>query len=195
MVAGKVVAIALLLVLAAGCAAPAARVGDAGSQPVAPAPSRESRALVAAIRFEPNDLSPKIITRGGSEAVKRPVNAAMALIDAAGGAFPYLAEALPQLHTASWQVFPDGRMETTYPLRRELTWHDGRPLTAEDFVFAWQVYSAPGLGVFNPKPQDQIQEVAAPDPATVLIRWRAPYPSANTLLQAEESDLGSSTSG
>ncbi len=32
-------------------------------------------------------------------------------------------------------------METTYKLRPGATWHDGAALTAEDFVFAWRVYS------------------------------------------------------
>jgi ABC-type oligopeptide transport system substrate-binding subunit len=43
-------------------------------------------------------------------------------------------------------------METMYRLRPNLTWQDGQPLTAEDFVFGWQVSRAPGLGVFSPSP-------------------------------------------
>ena len=40
------------------------------------------------------------------------------------------AESLPQLNTDTWRVGSDGRMETTYRLRPNLTWHDGAPLTA-----------------------------------------------------------------
>src|SRR5205809_1613965 len=56
--------------------------------------------------------------------------------------FPILAEAPPELNTDSWRVYPDGRMETVYRLRQGLTWHDGTPLTAEDFVFARRVDAA-----------------------------------------------------
>jgi ABC-type transport system substrate-binding protein len=59
---------------------------------------------------------------------------------------PYLAEALPTANTDTWRILPDGRMETIYRLRPSLTWHDGAPLTAADFVFAWRVYATPELG-------------------------------------------------
>src|SRR5439155_17572422 len=85
----------------------------------------------------------------------------------------------------SWQVFPDGRMETTYKLRPNLTWHDGTPLTAADFVFAWQVYTAPQVGIANVSPQNVMAEVAAPDPSTVVIHWRRLYPNAGVLDQAD----------
>src|SRR5438876_999776 len=34
--------------------------------------------------------------------------------------FPILAEALPELNTDRWRVYPDGRMETTYRLQSGL---------------------------------------------------------------------------
>ena len=55
--------------------------------------------------------------------------------DVHGADYPVLAASLPTLNTETWTVFPDGRMETTYRLRPGLTWHDGTPLVAEDFVF------------------------------------------------------------
>jgi peptide/nickel transport system substrate-binding protein len=72
-------------------------------------------------------------------------------------------------------------METTHRLRANLTWHDGEPLTADDFVFAWQVYSSPQVGIANVAPQSLIGEVAAPDSRTLVIRWKRPYPNAAVL--------------
>jgi peptide/nickel transport system substrate-binding protein len=60
-------------------------------------------------------------------------------------------------------------METTYKLRPGLAWHDGQPLTAEDFVFAWRVYRSDLP--FSSRPQDKMGNVAAPDPRTLTIRW------------------------
>jgi peptide/nickel transport system substrate-binding protein len=113
---------------------------------------------------------------------KRLFNAALALIDSAGNARADLAETLPQLNTESWRVFPDGRMETTYTLRPNLTWHDGKPLTADDFVFATRVYTAPTLSLFTSEPQDRIERILAPDPRTVVIQWRSVYPDAGALI-------------
>jgi peptide/nickel transport system substrate-binding protein len=98
---------------------------------------------------------------------------------------PQLASELPRLNTESWRVTPDGRMETTWKLRPNLRWHDGQPLTAEDYVFAWKAYSARGLGIFSPAPQSHIDEALAPDPQTVVFRWSALYPDADQMTGTE----------
>src|SRR4030095_12826746 len=82
---------------------------------------------------------PPLPPGGASDFYQRMFNAFLELYDDQGRALPYLAEALPALNTDSWQVFPDGRMETRYRLKPNLTWQDGAPLTADDFVFAFQV--------------------------------------------------------
>jgi len=163
-------------------------VGD--SQSSAPSgTAQDNRAVRMAIRYEPADLAPKISSQSGGFAWKVPFNAYLALIDAKGDPQPYLAETLPQLNTPTWQVFPDGRMETTHRLRPNLTWQDGQPLTAEDFVFAWKVYTNPNLGVFSPIPQDKMDEVLAPDARTLVIRWGSLYPDASSLTEARDGSL------
>jgi ABC-type transport system substrate-binding protein len=168
------------------CAGPTP-TGTTGSTGTSAAPAAP-KTLVIAIRYEPSDLSPKIISQGATEGVKRPYNAFLGLMDGAGLAQPYLAEVLPELNTPSWQLFPDGRMETVHRLRPNLTWHDGAPLTADDFVFAWQVYSAPGSRVFTAKPQDLIDEVVASDARTILIRH--PYPLAVAVRRRQRAPPG-----
>jgi peptide/nickel transport system substrate-binding protein len=134
-----------------------------------------------AITGEVAALAPKLPgTGGGSGNPRRLFNASLSLIDGAGVARPYLATVLPQLNTESWLVLPDGRMETRYPLRAGLTWQDGSPLTADDFVFAFRMYRTPGLG-FTAAPEDMMEDVLAPDPTTVLIRWRSAYAHAAVL--------------
>jgi peptide/nickel transport system substrate-binding protein len=162
------------------CAPPQPKPGgtaDFQPQPIAPATSSTLSMLA---RFEPTELAAK--AQGSPSAVtKRLFNAALALIDGEGKPRPYLAETLPQLGSDTWRVLPGGRMETTYRLRPSLRWHDGQPLTAEDFVFAWRVYASPGLGVFTSQPQDQIDEVVALDPLTVRIKWSGVYPDGGAL--------------
>lgn len=109
---------------------------------------------------------------------KELVNAKLALRDEQGLPFPALAEALPELNTATWQVFPDGRMETSYRLRPNLAWHDGHPITAEDWVFAWRVYATPEFGLASSGGFRLVEAVTAPDPRTVVLRWSQPFPEA-----------------
>ena len=175
----------LLTLLVAACApasaprtseAPQAGAGEA-------APSQPARTLVTAIRVEPETLASRLGQGGGATltTTRRLFNAHLVLIDQRGEPQPYLAAALPQLNTDTWRVFPDGRMETTYKLKPNLVWHDGSPLTADDFVFAWRVYTSPALGVAASPPYNLMDEAVAPDPLTLTIRWKDQYAAAGAL--------------
>jgi len=88
----------------------------------------------------------------------------------------------PQLNTDTWRVFPDGTMETTYRLRQGLTWHDGQPLEAGDFVFARRVYAHSGVAVARPRQETLMDSVVAADPRTLVVRWSVPTPDAKALV-------------
>src|SRR5205823_510761 len=108
---------------------PAAPASSGGEQR-APAP-RISQTLVIMSGAELPSFAAKPLQtlpnpRAAGEIV---LNANLTFIDERGLPQPFLAEALPQLGTDTWQVFPDGRMETVFRLKPNLTWHDGRPLT------------------------------------------------------------------
>ena len=105
----------------------------------------------------------------------------LSYVDEKGRPVPHLVEALPQLGTDSWKLLPDGRMETTYRLKPNVSWHDGQPLTADDFVFAWRVYTTPGVSEPAEMPWPAIDEVRAPDPRTLVIAWNRHYADADTL--------------
>jgi peptide/nickel transport system substrate-binding protein len=140
-----------------------------------------NRVLIIAIAREPSSVADKTLRRTGSGIgldTSRPFNAGLVMRDDRDEPHPYLIRALPRLGTDDWRVFPDGRMETTYRLRPGLTWHDGAPLTAEDFVFAWRVYRVADFGYSDSTPIAQIEEVRTLEPLAVLVRWNVPYPDA-----------------
>src|SRR5438067_707306 len=132
----------ILLATLAACApvAPPTSVPAAGGE--APStPPQPSKTLVLMTRNEPDYLAAIGLVQsssgGGSTGGRRRLfNAGLTLLDGDARPLPYLAESLPQLNSDSWRVFPDGRMETAYRLRPNLVWHDGAPLTADDFVFS-----------------------------------------------------------
>ena len=171
----------LALMLTAAACAPAATPGPAASPHAAPQESPAiQRTLVMLARAEPPSIAAKPLQlfSGSLLGPIRMFNGMLDYLDENEGIHPYQAEALPQLNTNSWQVFPDGTMQTTYQLRPNLTWHDGTPLTANDFVFGWQVYSTPELGASTSAPIGQMAEVLASDLRTVVIKWRRLYPDA-----------------
>lgn len=150
----------------------------------AAAPSANQRGLVFVLRSEPPSVAAKPLRVAGLSVASavRLFNAGLDYVDEREGLHPYLAEDLPKLNTDSWRVFPDGRMETSYRLKPGLAWHDGAPLSAEDFVFAFHVYATPDLGVASSTlPIPVMADVLAPDARTLVIRWTQLFPGADGL--------------
>jgi ABC-type transport system substrate-binding protein len=113
--------------------------------------------------------------------------AGLAAKDSTETVFPVLADSLPQLNTDTWRLFPDGRMETMYRLKPGLAWHDGRPLTADDFAFALRAFRTEARWVASPggderKSAPYMDEIVALDSQSLVIRWARPYPGATDLL-------------
>lgn len=169
--------LALASTLVAACG-PASSPGTPGSRSAEPQATTQARTLAVAIRVEPPTVATRPLQTAGIGLYlpSRMFNAYIGQLDRDGRSQPYVVEALPQLNSDSWRLFPDGRMETTYRLRANTTWHDGSALVAEDFVFAWRVYSTPTSGHAGASPFRAIEEVVASDPRTLLVRWRQPYP-------------------
>src|SRR5712692_9699286 len=98
MSAARSLAVGLIgLLLLAGCGRTQPPGGSQSDSPQASTGSTPGRTLNMVIRFEVNDLSPKIPGSGNPWVTKRPFNAALVLVDYAGTARPYLAETLPEL--------------------------------------------------------------------------------------------------
>jgi len=92
---------------------------------------------------------------------------------------PRLAERVPSLQNGDWKVAPDGSMEVTWRLRADARWHDGTPLTAEDFVFGHTIRTDRAFAVTTGPPTRLIDSIVATDPHTFVVRWKQPYVFAN----------------
>ena len=130
-----------------------------GPEPApAAVPPAQARPMVMFNGKEPASVATRALLESSISlrATQRMFNALLALLDDRGSPHPELLVSLPALNTESWHVFPDGTMLTTYALRPNLTWHDGQPLTSEDFVFSWRVYASPELGRASQPPMHAI---------------------------------------
>jgi peptide/nickel transport system substrate-binding protein len=73
----------------------------------------------------------------------------------------------------SWDVSADGKTYT-FQLERNVTWHDGKPLTAEDVIYTVKEF----LPVSHPRAKaifERCESVTAPDPHTVVFKLKAPF--------------------
>ncbi len=183
----RIVCLVGLLAIVVACAPGQARQTERTGDPAAASAPR--RTLNMSLRNEVTGLMPKIPGSSNPSLTTRIFNAAIAIIDGKGATRAYLVEALPRLNTDEWRVSPDGGMQVTYRLRPNLTWHDGQPLTSDDFVFAYRVYTSSGLGIFSPTPQNLMESVEALDARTFVIRWSAPYGDAAALIEGDFEPL------
>jgi peptide/nickel transport system substrate-binding protein len=92
----------------------------------------------------------------------------------------------------SWQ---DNYRNLVFFLRKDVKWHDGRPFTARDVKFTFDVVreapDAPARLRINPRKEwyANIEAVETPDPHTVVFRLRRPQPSLLTMLASGYSPV------
>jgi peptide/nickel transport system substrate-binding protein len=86
--------------------------------------------------------------------------------------FPRLVTEIPSAENGG--VSADGRV-ITMKLRDDLKWSDNTPLTAEDFIFTWEMAVSAKNTVATTYPYDGIESVTAPDPQTVVITFIDPF--------------------
>jgi peptide/nickel transport system substrate-binding protein len=174
----------VLLVLIVGCATP--RSADRTERP-APAPGGAVHSrMTAAIIADPFTLSATMNTAStggqpGVEEMQRLIHVGLAARDDKLALQPILGDAVPTVENGLWKVLPDGRMEVTHRIKPNARWHDGTALTSGDLVFTVQVGQDRDLPLFRSRAFDALEAVEAPDPATVVVRWREPYIWADTM--------------
>jgi peptide/nickel transport system substrate-binding protein len=174
-----------LILLVAACAPASAPSTQTAAPPQAPAVKQR---LTASIFSDPPGMFKELTNPGGTTGsvpglaeLSEMMHSGASYLDDQDVLQPRLAQAVPSADNGLWKVLPDGKMETTWKLKPNIAWHDGTPLTAADFVFGVKVNGDKEIGIFNPAPLAIIDAVEAPDPATVLIRWKEPFIEADSM--------------
>lgn len=104
-------------------------------------------------------------------------------------AIPLLAAELPSRDAGTWIVNPDGTMATTWRIRPNARWHDGRPVGPSDFILTLKIYQDPQLPVSSRDPERFMDRIEAVDANTFVIHWRRSYPWANQLIARQLEPL------
>lgn len=111
----------------------------------------------------------------GNREMSAVTSAFLAYLNPGQQPMPYLAAELPSVERGTWRTLPDGQMETIYRLKTFATWHDGRPIRADDFVFGYQMHLDPDLPVRFVEVDRLIGSIRAQDDQTLFITWKEPY--------------------
>lgn len=111
------------------------------------------------------------------------VNRSLTTIDNKGQPHPVLAVSVPSIQRGDWKVNPDGTMEQTWKIKPNARWQDGHPVTADDFVFGWEIVAQPELPTAGQSPaRSLVSSAAAPDAATFVISFVGTTPLAGAAL-------------
>ncbi len=77
----------------------------------------------------------------------------------------------------SWEVSPDG-LTITFHLRHGVRWHDGKPFTAADVMFTYQLIIDPKTPTAYAGDFQQVKEARVIDPYTFQVTYRQPFAPA-----------------
>jgi len=92
--------------------------------------------------------------------------------DEKGQFLPNLAVEIPSVKNGG--ISKNG-LEYTVRLRKSVTWHDGKPFTARDVKFTWDLVMNPKFGAYTKVGYDVIAAVETPDDATVRFKLKEPF--------------------
>jgi peptide/nickel transport system substrate-binding protein len=122
-------------------------------------------------------LAPTWFDPAETQGIITPFMVMYAIHDALAKAMPGNAVA-PSL-AESWQMSPDGRVYD-FTLRKNVKFHNGEPLTAEDVKFSFERYRGASAKALK----DRVAAVETPDPLHVRFRLKNAWPDFMTFYTA-----------
>jgi len=154
-----------------------ASAGVAQAQPKAPAFTPTRRGGGGPLRVlwwqAPTLLNPHFATGTKDQDASRIFYEPLAAFDPDGNVIPVLAERTPSLDNGD--VAKDGTA-VTWRLKKGVTWHDGKPFTADDCVFTWEYAADPATATVTIGAYRDIARVDKIDSHTVKVVFKKPTP-------------------
>jgi oligopeptide transport system substrate-binding protein len=182
------VAGAILLVLfLAACGSPD-QSGAAGAAIQVSTELAAQQVLNRQILADPQTLDPSLLMGVPGQHVLDDLFEGLVGVGEDGSNVPGVAE--------SWETSADGKT-WTFHLRGDAKWSNGKPVTANDFVYAWRRQVDPATGsqyaealtpivnaepIFNGKMAPAKLGVEAPDARTLVVHLKSPTPYLLSLL-------------
>lgn len=90
-----------------------------------------------------------------------------------------VAKEMPSFENGLWKLLPGGKMETTWHIKPEARWEDGKPVTAYDAIFAHQVIMDDRVPVVSRDVDRRIEKMTAPDSLTLVVTWKEHFAYAD----------------
>src|SRR5882724_3932231 len=121
----------------------------------------------------PTLLNPHFATGTKDQDAARIFYEPLAAFDPEGNVVPILAADVPSI--ANGTLAKDLTW-VTWRLKKGVTWHDGKPFTAEDVVFNWEYVSDPATAAVTSGAYHEITRIETIDSHTVKLVFTKPQP-------------------
>jgi len=136
--------------------------------------------ITIGISQEPDSLFVPFKEMMASEEVVRVGNYTLTIFDEKWNLVPWVAKEIPTEKNGKLVLYVENgqpKMKATWVIRDEFFWADGKPLTADDFVFAHRVFSDPTQEIIDRTAILKIEkmEAAGADRKTLIVTWKEPY--------------------
>jgi peptide/nickel transport system substrate-binding protein len=155
----------------------------------APEPTAVSAAetsIVITIPEDPPNFNASVSDTGYDALVMKLALLGLADIDPEGNILPELAAELPTVENGGVVLNEDaGTMDVTWKLRQDITWADGKPVTAEDVIFTYEAIVDPDTGLWIPG-IDYVDGVEKIDDYSFVVHYNAIYPGYLTQFGGEQ---------
>jgi peptide/nickel transport system substrate-binding protein len=135
-------------------------------------PEPVSKVVTFAWTQEPDSLNPFYTNMWFSSILQQLYNCWAWEYDDQNVPFPKLVTEIPSIENGG--LSEDG-LVLTLNLRDDIVWSDGTPITAEDFVFTYEMVMSPNNTVASQYPYDYLVSVEAPDERTVVMNFSEPF--------------------
>jgi peptide/nickel transport system substrate-binding protein len=121
----------------------------------------------------PTLLNPHFATGTKDQDASRIFYEPLAGFDPDGNIVPVLASEVPSVSAGT---LARDLTWVTWKLKRGVTWHDGKPFTADDVVFNWEFVADPATSAVTSGSYREISKIETPDPYTVKLVFNKPQP-------------------
>jgi len=154
-----------------------ASAGVAQAQPKAPAfapTKRGGGGLLKTLWWQaPTLLNPHFATGTKDQEASRIFYEPLAGFDPDGNVIPILAAETPSVQNGG---LSRDLTAVTWRLKQGVTWHDGKPFTADDVVFNYEFVSDPATAAVTSGSYAEIAKIEKPDSHTVKLTFSRPQP-------------------
>jgi peptide/nickel transport system substrate-binding protein len=141
-----------------------------------------SSSITVVIPEEPPSFNAVISDTGYDALVMHMTLLGMTGIDPQGDIYPVLATELPTQDNGDLVVDEQaGTMDVTWKMRKDVTWADGKPVTADDVLFTYEAVKDPTNGFAIPG-LELVTGIDKVDDYTFVVHFNAIYPGYLTFL-------------